>query len=167
MKKLITLVAFFSVTGLSAFAGTAPTEVKSYKSQNFNYGLSFSKIVVEDDIDLVIYENASTNIQFDGKKEDIANVEWKVKNGTLYIKSRNGSLKNKVIVTIDVAGLSEISLEGHSSVRSLGNLNSPKLNVFMKSGCFVSIKNYGAIAIINTDDTEMNFIERSGDISVG
>ncbi len=167
MKNLIT-ATLFSVISLGAFAGENPADVKakSYRSQHFNYGLSFTKIVVEDDIDLVIYENASTNLQFDGKKEDIAKIEWKVKNGTLYLRSKGGSMKNKVIATIDVAALTEIALQGESSVRTLGELSSPKLNVYLKGGCFISIKNYGEVNIINTEDVEMNVTQRSGNVSI-
>ncbi|MEO6670047.1 MAG: DUF2807 domain-containing protein [Ferruginibacter sp.] len=163
MKKLIVLITVFSL-GLSAFA--SPKDFKGYRSEKFSYGLAFSKIVVEDNIDLVLYENATTNIQFDGNQKDIASIEWKVKKGVLYISSKNGPLKNKVIVTIDVAALSDITLEGQSSVRSLGNLNSPELNVFMKGGCFAAIRNTGAINVINTDDTDMNVIEMTGNVDV-
>ena len=163
MKKLIALLILFSF-GLTAFAG--PEEFKGYRSEQFSYGLTFSKIVVEDNIDLVLYENSTTNIQFDGNQEDIANIEWKVKKGVLYLSSKNGQLKNKVIVTIDVAALSEITLQGQSSVRSLGNLNSPELNVFMKGGCFAAIRNTGAINVINTEDTEMNVLEKIGKVYV-
>jgi hypothetical protein len=163
MKKLIVLLTVFSF-GFSSFAG--PGEFKGYRSEQFSYGLTFSKIVVEDNIDLVLYENATTNIQFDGSKEDIANIEWKVKKGVLYLSSKNGHLKNKVIVTIDVTALSEIILQGQSSVRSLGNLDSPELNVFMKGGCFAAIRNTGTINVFNTDGTEMNVIKRNGDVYV-
>ncbi len=166
MKKLIVLLTVFTIAGLSAFAtGGESTDVKNYYSQYFAYKLSFNKIVVADDIDLVIYENSTTNIQFDGTKENIEKVDWKVKNGTLYIKSKSGSLKSKVIVTLDVTNLDEISIEGQSSVRSLGNLNSPKLDVYMKSGSFVAIRNYGTINIIS-EDAEISVLERSGDISI-
>lgn len=165
MKKVFALLTAITI-GLSSFAGTEPKEVKGYLSQQSSYDLSFNKIVVADDIDLVIYENATTNIQFDGSKENIAKVEWKIKKGTLYLSSKSGSLKGKVIVTIDVASLREITLSGISSVRSLGYLNSPELNVYIKGGCFAAIRNTGSINVVNTDETEMNVIERKGIVSV-
>lgn len=165
MKKLIVL--FTALTfGLSSFAGDGPEEVKGYRTQQFSYDLSFSKIVVEDNIDLVIYENATSNIQFDGSKEDIANVEWKVKKGVLYLGSKKGHFKNKVIVTIDASKLEEITLLGQSNVRSLGNLDTPELNVYIKAGCFAAIRNTGTINIVNTDETEMNVIQKAGNVSV-
>ncbi len=162
MKKLIAFIAVFTL-GLSAFAGT---ELKGYQSEKFSYGLSFNKIVVEDNIDLVIYENSTTNIQFDGTKADIANVEWKVKKGVLYLSSKKGHFKNKVIVTIDVAKLYEVTLLGQSSIRSLGNLDTPELNVYLRAGCFAAIRNTGSINIVNTDDSEMNVMQKTGDVSV-
>ncbi|MFT3908510.1 MAG: DUF2807 domain-containing protein [Ferruginibacter sp.] len=165
MKKLLTVLTVLTI-GLSSFASAGPEESFRYTSQKFNYNLTFDKIVVSDDIDLVIYENATTNIQFDGSKENIANVTWKVKKGVLYISSKTGSLKGKVIVTIDVAKLAEITLEGRSSVRSLGNLDTPELNVYIKDGCFAAIRNTGSINIINIDESEMNVIQKKGNVTV-
>ncbi|MBS1741878.1 MAG: DUF2807 domain-containing protein [Bacteroidetes bacterium] len=165
MKNLITL--FYLLTaGLASFAGNNPEELKIYRTQQFSYAINFNKIVVKDNIDLVIYENASTNIQFDGNKEDIDNVEWKIKNGVLIIGTKKGHIKNKVIVTIDVAKLTEITLEGQSVIRSLGNLDTPELTVYMKAGCVAAIRNTGTINIINTDETEMNVIQRTGNVTV-
>lgn len=165
MKKLIALFSLFTIV-LSAFAGTGPDDLKAYRSQQFSYKLSFNKIVVADNIDLVLYENSTSNIQFDGNKEDIANVQWEIRKGILYLSSRKGAFKNKVIVTIDVAGLEEITMEGQSNVRSLGNLDTPELNIYMKGGCFAAIRNTGTINVVNMDETEMNVIQKIGNVSV-
>ncbi len=165
MKKLIALFAAIILTGsLSVFA--EPTEIKGYFSKQSSYELTFTKIVIQDDIDLVIYENATSNIQFDGSTENIAKVEWKIKKGVLYINSKRGSLKNKVMVTIDVKKLSEISIEGNSSVRSLGVLNSNELNVYVKSQSYVALRSTGSINIINTSDSEMDVKEQIGKVTI-
>ena len=165
MKKLTGLfTALMIATSLMAFS--TPIETKIYKSIVSNYDLSFSKIVVEDGIDLVVYENATSNMQFDGKKEDIAKVDWKIKNGVLYLKSKRGSLKNKVLVTLDVTGLQSISINGSSMVRSIGILSAPHLDVYMKGDCFVAIRNLGDINLINTDDAEIDIRESSGNLSI-
>lgn len=165
MKKLTGLfTAVLIAASLTAFS--TPIETKAYKTTVSNYDLSFTKIVVEDGIDLVVYENATSNMQFDGKKEDIAKVDWKVKNGVLYLKSKRGSLKNKVLVTLDVTDLQSITINGSSMVRSLGILSTPHLDVYMKGECFVAIRNLGDINVINTDDAEMDVRESSGNLSI-
>lgn len=165
MKNLKSLLTALMIAGsLTAFS--SPIETKVYRSITANYDLSFTKIVVEDGIDLVVYENATSNMQFDGKKEDIAKVDWKVKNGVLYLRSKRGSLKNKVLVTLDVSDLKSISINGNSMVRSLGILSTPQLDVYMKGECFVAIRNLGDINVINTDETEMDVRESSGNLSI-
>lgn len=165
MKKLIVLITIFSLAGVTAFA-YPNSDVKTYYSKQFNHGISFNKIVVADDIDLVVYENATSNIQFDGTDENVAKVDWKIKNGVLYLKSKQGSLKNKVLVTLDVRELKEIVIEGKSNVRSLGNLNSPNLSVVMREDCFVAIRNYGAIRIIRANDIDVDVLEKEGRITI-
>ena len=64
-------------------------------NQKTNYQLSFTRMVIENDIDILLVENPEKSIEFTGTDADIAKVEWKIKNGVLHIKSKKGSLKGK------------------------------------------------------------------------
>ena len=165
MKKLTVI---FSIIALAlttqSFANS--TSVEAYRSVQVTRTQAFNKIVVEDDIDLVIYENKTENMQFDGNKTDIAKVEWKIRNGVLYIRSKQGSLRNKVLVTLDVTNLTKIEIVGNSNVRSLGALNSPLLQVYISGESHLSIRNQGGIDVINATGGEMDVQEQIGDIVI-
>ena len=80
MKKLIVLTtAILFTAGISAFAsGTKPGETPG---KRINYQLSFSRIELSDDIDLVLQESPDKFMDITGKSTDIDNVDWKIELG--------------------------------------------------------------------------------------
>ncbi len=165
MKKLIAVfTALLFTAGSATFASTEGT--KKYNTEQSSYSESFTKIVIEDDIDVVLYENGTTNIQFDGNARNISRIEWVVKKGVLYLRSKNGSLKDKVLVTIDVNALENIVIEGDSKVRSLGILSSEELNVHLSTSSYVAIRSLGKINISNSEGTELVVKKHVGKISI-
>ena len=166
MKKLITMAVAILVTAcIAAFASGKP--VVAMPGKQFDYQLSFTRIVVDDDIDVQLKESSDKIIEVTGNEADVKNVDWKVRAGILYIESRKGSLKDKVKVTVNVNQLKEILIKGQSVVNSDGTLLSPNLRVYMNANCYVAIKNAGKIHIVNSFDTEVDIKRMSGDVQVG
>ena len=165
MKRIIIITAAFMLTaGLSAFAKkTKPSATVIEK--NF-YQLSFSKIVVEDDIDIYLSENADKSIEISGDSKYTQQVEWKIKSGVLYIKSSNGSLKDKVKVNISVNQLSILLIKGNSDVKSEGALNSGELKVIVDGEGYIALKNTGTISIEKSDNINLNIHRTAGNVMV-
>lgn len=165
MKKLFIL----SVVALLATGSSVKAQqdlVKSYASCINSFKTPFDKIVVEDDIDLVLYEQPAPQIMIDGSDENSHKVKWTVKGSTLHISSINGSLKGKVLVTVAVNKLTDISVLGNSSVRSLGSLASPTIKVNMSGDGMVSIQNEGRIYVYNTEGTDLDVKKSIGQVKV-
>ncbi len=166
MKKIISMVAATIITaGTTAFA----TEQKSdpATSQKTNYELAFTRMVVENDITIVLVESPETMMEFTGADADIAKVDWKIKNGELRIKSRKGSLKGKVTLTITVSQLKELYIKGESSIKSAGYLNSCSLKVTIDEGCRLALKNNGNIQIVARRDIELEVEHSVGNVTFG
>jgi hypothetical protein len=166
MKKIFAMAAAILFTaGISAFAsGSNPGQVPV---KQFDYQLSFDRVVIEDDIDLVLEENTNKFLTVNGNDKDIEKLDWQIKKGVLYLKSKKGSLKNKISVRVTVSQLKEIFINDESSVRSTGNLASPKLSVTIKGDGFASIKNLGPIHVSNDSYTDMDIRRLVGDVVLG
>jgi hypothetical protein len=165
MKKIIILTAaFFISVGFSAFAGES--KKNAVGTAKIFYQSSFSKIVVEDDIDIHLSESTDRLIEVTGDKIDIKQVEWKIREGVLYIKSKNGSLKNKVQVSISVSQIRDLLVRGDSDVRSDGALNSEKLQVVVDGEGYIAIQNTGIITIERSEDIHLKVKRVSGNVNV-
>ena len=165
MKKLIAMTAalLFSA-GISAFASSTTEETTPGK--RINYQLAFTKIELSDDIDLVLQESTNKVIDISGNEADIETVDWKIKNGILYLSSKKGSLKDKVKVTVSVNQLKRLDIFGKSTVNSLGELASKSLMITIDGDSYVALKNTGNIHITNTVNTELDVRRLVGDVVV-
>ena len=85
----------------------------------------------------------------------------------LYIKSSNGSLKNKVTVKISVNQLKEILIDGETALTSFGYLASPKLFVLVEGDSYVALKNAGAIYVKNGASTTFEVKKSVGRVVIG
>ncbi len=165
MKKLLIL----SVVALLATGSSVKAQqdlVKNYASCINSFKTPFDKIVVEDDIDLVLYEQTTPQVMIDGSDNNTNKVKWSIKGSTLHISSSTGSLKGKVLVTVAVNQLTDITVLGNSSVRSLGSLKSPSIQVNMSGDGMVSIQSEGRIYVHNTEGTELDVKKSIGLVKV-
>jgi len=164
-KLFIPLALMFAVSLTAAAQKESPS--KLYPATPISYSSSFSKIVVNDGIDLVLTENTQDMIWFDGKSKHLDKVKWEIKEGTLYLSSKGGSLKDKVKVNVFVQNLNNIEVNGDSWVRSSGYLSSPKLDVLINGEALVDISNAGKISVTKTKDFELGVMKRTSGVSVG
>ena len=166
MKKSIVMAAAILLTaGIAVFAADAKP-AGSPKKQ-FDYQIAFSKIVISDDINVILKEDNERIIYINGIDEAIEKVDWKIKDGTLYLKSKHGSLKNKATVSINVKQLEEVYIKGKSTVTSAGYLLSPNLHIFLENDCNIAIKNTGQIYVLNAYGVELDVKSVVGDVRVG
>ncbi len=164
-KKLIIPLALLLTITLSANAQKEqPTKI--YVSTAISHEKHFSNIVVNDGIDLVLTENSQYKIWFDGKEKNLEKVKWEVKDGTLYLASRSGSLKDKVKAYVYVQQLNHIRVNGDSWVKSSGYLTSPSLSVLVNGEALVDILNAGKISVENSRDFELGVMKKTRGVSV-
>jgi len=71
-----------------------------------------------------------------------------------------------VLVTVAVNQLTDITVLGNSSVRSLGSLKSPSIQVNMSGDGMVSIQSEGRIYVHNTEGTELDVKKSIGLVKV-
>lgn len=131
-----------------------------------NYSMDFKKIVVEDGINLVLKESKGKQITIEGVKNAIPKVQWKIKNNTLYLSSKKGSLKDNVIVTLDVTGLEQVEINGDSEIMSNGNLQSQFLQIYLNGTGRVSISNFGRIALYNGEGINVIVKKQTENVSI-
>lgn len=167
MKTAITLTTVFIIAAAftvstNKTAATASTDPISSR----NYVQPFNRIVIEDDIDVTLIESPERTIEFDGAKADLAKVNWKIKNGTLYLSGLSGSLKDRVLATIGVKGLTEININGESNVNSLGNICSPELHVYMNGSGRAEIMNKGNIRVINGEGIKLDIRKKTANVKI-
>jgi len=167
MKKILTMVtAIILATGVTAFA--ADNRSDNPVTQKTSYQLSFVKLQVQDDIDVLLVENPERAIEFKGSEANIAKVDWEIKDGVLYIKSKDKrSLKGKVQLTINVSHLQELAIKGDSEIKSAGELNSAFLSISLEGNCSVSVRNKGQISVLNNNEQELEIKKVVGDVIFG
>ncbi len=163
MKKITIITALLIIAGTNAFAAE---ETSVPNTSIILYHQPFTKIVVENDIDILLTEGAEKSMQFSGDETDIKKAVWEIKDGTFYLKSTGRSLKNKVVLTINVSGLNNIFIYGSSDVCSAGRLQSKRLKVYIDGDGMVNLKNTGSIKIAGGGSTELNIKKLQGDISI-
>jgi len=156
--------AFILAMGFSVSA--QKQNPKFYSLENNQYSLPFSKIVIEDDIDVVLHESTDKSILVEGSEENISNVEWKIKKGVMHVSSKAGSLKDKVLVTLDVKDLKQIEVNGNSEVKSLGNLHSSLLHIYLNGYCLVNILNEGKITLVNGDGIGLDIKKKTANVAL-
>lgn len=165
MKSILSIALSLLLTAnYSAQASVNPVEDQPQKK--VDYQLAFSKIVVEDDIELQLTQSCSRTMEFAGNETDFKKVNWTIKNGVLHLSSNNGSLKNKIRLNISVNQLDELVIKGASIVRSLGELVSPELTIEMDGDCFVSLRNKGNIKVVKVEGTDLDVMKTSGKVKI-
>ena len=165
MKRIAIITTVFMLTaGLSTFA--KEKNETAIVTEKGIYQLSFSKIIVANDIDIHLSESTDRVIEISGESKYSQQVEWKIKDGVLYIRSKTGSLKNKVAVSVSVNQLSDLLITGNSNVKSEGALNSKVLKVVFDGEGSISLKNTGAISIESGDAINLEVERVSGKVKV-
>ncbi len=152
MKQIFTLAV-----ALLSFAAT--TKAAPAKEQTASFSISIPAVVtsisVSNGINVILVEDATGEITVTGEQKFVARVEYKVVNGTLIIKSKKGSLKNKVTVTVPVNNLRTLIVNDNSTVTNKGWLESNLLTVIMKGMGNVKLCNRGEIAFESDEDIDL------------
>lgn len=163
MKKtlLISATVLFAF-GFTASAQKEPTKAKHV--QPIPYSSSFNKIVVADGIDLELTEGTGKELSVKGSQRNVEKMDYRIEDGTLYLASKAGSLKNYVRVEVPVQNLRQLTINGNSLVKSNGNLNSPSLKIYVNGEAMVNVTNRGQISVNNSKEIELDIRKSSNGV---
>ncbi|MBN8665197.1 MAG: DUF2807 domain-containing protein [Chitinophagales bacterium] len=167
MKRIMVGVAavLFSGAVIASPLGDSKKENASV-AKEVKIGSDYYKIVVDDDIDLALVESSAKDMSILAKGNTHQDVNWKIKEGVLYLSSNAHSLKDKVKITLAVNKLRQLVVNGASAVHSIGYLQSPGISVTINGDCKVTIQNRGAIELKRTPDTDMEVTNAIGAVYV-
>lgn len=167
MKRIMVGVAamLFSGAVIASPLGDSKKD-KASVAKDVNIGADYYKIVVDDDIDLALVESGQKDMHILAKGNTHEDVNWKIKDGVLYLRSNGSSLKDKVKITLTVNKLRQLVVNGASHVHSVGYLHSPGISVTINGDCKVAIQNRGAIEVKRTPDSDMEVTSASGAVYV-
>ena len=155
MKKqiLATLVLVISVFATATAADKKTADCSTSKMITLNTG--FSKLVVEGNVDVVLFEDGSeSEIRTFGNNSDVAATSITQKDGVLTIKN-NHTKGEKVLVYVPVSHLAIIEANGNSKVSSASVLQSQQLTLVVKGDCKFSIQAAGNIDVVQDGEVEM------------
>ncbi len=160
MKKTIiaTLVLVISAFATATAGNIGETAGSSSKKITMN--TSFSKLVVEGNVDVVLYEDeTSADISTFGLNSDMVTTTITQENGVLTIKNKNGK-GEKVLVYVPVKDLIVIEASGNSKVSSATPLNSALITLVVKGDCKFNILSTGTVEVLEDGNVEVNVEKR-------
>ena len=103
MKRIMVAVAAVLISGavIASPLGDSKKD-KASVAKDVTIGADYYKIVVDDDIDLALVESGKKDMRIFAKGNTHDDVNWKIKDGVLYLSSNGSSLKDKVKITLTV-----------------------------------------------------------------
>ena len=151
-KNFITVSVALFLLALQSFAEGNP--VSSRKIENV---AAFEKIIVSDNINVLLVTEENNTIFVEGKTEYLNAVSVSSAGGILTIKSSNKKTGSKIMVYVPVKKLSSIEITGDSKVMSAGVIDTPELKVLIEADCKLGLQTTGKIIIQYTEDFDFNF----------
>ncbi len=151
MKKqiLVTLVLMISVF-TSAFA-EKDSNTFAPASKKISVKKEVTKIVVEGNVDVVLFENEGAAIYMFGNTSTTSVSE---NDGVLTVRNSK-TTGEKTLVYVPVKNVQEIEAKGNAKVSSAVPLNTKELTVYVNGDCHIDLKATGKINLVEGELTEM------------
>lgn len=146
----------------NSFASSVPAK---RESKTIQYQLGFSKLIVEDDINVVLVESTLKQMDVLGSEKELQSFTWSVKDGAMTISSKKRNHGEKITVTLYVQGLKELNVLGSSIISSLGHLKTP-LAVHLKDEACVALSSKESITVFRDYQIELNVKNQTGKVNV-
>lgn len=161
MKKTIIATLVLVISAFATATAGNSGETASSSSKKITVQTSFSKLVVEGNVDVVLYEDdASADIRTFGQNSDMAATTITQENGVLTIKNKKGR-GEKVLVYVPVKDLIVIEASGNSKVSSATPLNSDLITLVAKGECKFNILSTGTVEVVEEGNVEVHVEKRN------
>jgi len=155
MKKTLiaTLVLIISAV---ATANAAERKGESLStSNNISISTNFTKLVVDGNVDVVLFEdNSLLEIRTFGKSQDMAATSITEKDGVLHItnKRRTGE---KVLIYVPVRLLKSIEADNNAKVSTATPLLSEHITLYANGDCKFNVTSTGTIDVVENNGSEV------------
>lgn len=165
MKKIILAVCTFALFLFVNIANATKPKPLAKEVVTTNYQLSFTKLEVADDINVVLVESLNKQMDVQGSLQDIANFKWEIKDGVMKLSTRKRNAGERLTITLYVNGLKELTVFGRSIISSLGSL-STAINVHMLDEACLAISNKQAIHVFKNYAIDVNVKSSKGAVTI-
>ncbi len=164
MKKIISAFGFVAMLLITSrgFASELPFKKES---KTVFYQLGFSNLIIEDNINVILTESLSKQIDVTGAEKDIAGLNWNIKNGTMVLSSKKKEAGSKITVTLYIQGLKSINVFGNSIISSLGPLTTP-VSVYLNGEACLAISSKAPIHVFRDYEVEFTVKNATGNVNI-
>ena len=148
MKQKLILAALAIMLGAAPVLANEPTRV-------FLNAGNVEHLNVQNDMEIVLLQAPSDDhsVILDAQASEKLNV--RLSNKRLFISERNGG-KGKTIVYLYVSNLKTITVEGDSQVKTIGSLETGKIDVFVDGNAKVHLRTTGTVKAHSLNDSTLD-----------
>lgn len=150
-KQFFLLIAVLGLTWAAA-AGGFPPPLK------IRLDKSFSQLVVEDHITVVLTREAGSEISIHGERAQALHLRASIRNNKLYLWMARGQRGEDVIVYVPAALLERVTLNGDSQLSSSGTLFNPSLAVCVNGASILNLRSTGKIQVEGSSEYEYRVV---------
>ena len=165
MKKIISAICLAVVLMVTQTAHATKPKPLAKEVVTSNYQMSFSKLVVEDDINVVLIESIHKQIDVQGTLKDINSINWVIKDGIMKLSTKKRNVGERLTITLYVNGLKELTVFGKSIISSIGSLSTP-INVHLLDEACLAISNKQAINVFRNYAIDVNVKSSKGAVKI-
>jgi len=123
-------------------AGTS----KGSDFKEIKLGKTFPEVEILGDVNLILTNGPNDKIMLKGDPFDLDGTKVKIANGKLLIR-RTNETRSKLQISMSVANLTRLVIEGDSEVFSSGTINTKALQIILDGTSIVSIKCNGKLDV--------------------
>ncbi len=120
---------------------------------------TFSRIVVDNGIKLLLEESASQQVKIEGPPRYADAVKMEVRGGVLYVSAAR-PCNQRALVYLPVQQLEQVTLRRHAEVSTIGVLNSANIKIMVEGDCRADIVTWGKIIVEHDDEHDVDFLKK-------
>ena len=157
MKQFILMAVCLLSIRAAVVAGTNKSEHRGSASVVLLAKAPFDNIVVNGDMDIVLIESPSVQLEVKGEQQHQQSVKHYVRNKTLYILGKANRGTTRPVVYVSIRNLKYIEVNGKSNVSSKGVLNSDILKVRINDEVTLQLRNHGTVLLEADEDIDLKY----------
>lgn len=155
MKRKIGLVVLaFTAFVMQSFAAGNPS-----KSRRIENNEAFGKIIVGENLNVMLVDEDTATIIVEGKAELLNSVEVSNSHGVLTISSKDKATALKIMVYVPVKSLYGLEVGDNSNVYSPDIIKAADLKVLLNGECKIGLQTTGKITLQQREEYDFTFLK--------
>ncbi len=122
--------------------------------KEINLAKTFQEIEILGDVNLILTNGPSGKIMLKGDQFDLDHTKVKIESGKLIIR-RADKTKSKLQISMSVANLSRLVIEGDAEVFSSGTIHTKGLQIILDGTSMVSVRCNGKLDVFAGTESEL------------